>query len=204
MSEVDDYWTRRVEIGRLPLRFEGEQDVALNWHQAREHCGIDHRELGLGTFTGQTEREYVHAKACFLTPDLIVSVAIARPAFGAPASRIGEQVGTVTGSQMRGSIRREFANLQAWYYPTARALILWEVDLWERYRDGKLAEDFILSCLFDGFERELLRVFPDAREAITPHEPNYEDADWGSFLARRGYAPHIDNTYRKLIEQEGK
>jgi hypothetical protein len=32
MNEVDEYWTRRVEIGRLPLPMEGEQDVALIAH----------------------------------------------------------------------------------------------------------------------------------------------------------------------------
>ena len=38
-DELDEYWTRRVEIGRLPLPIEGEQDVILIWHQIPENCG---------------------------------------------------------------------------------------------------------------------------------------------------------------------
>jgi len=29
IDEIDEYSTRRVEVGRLPLPLEGEQDVAL-------------------------------------------------------------------------------------------------------------------------------------------------------------------------------
>lgn len=193
---IDDYWTRQVEIGRLPLPVDCERDVSLIWHQSREQCGFDHRELGLGTFTDKTERVYVHAKACFFTPDLVLSVALS----AAPGAQIGE----VIGSQVRGSTRREFANLQAWYYPTARALMIWEVDLWSRYRDETPAGDFILSCLWNGFETALLREFSDAREIITPHEPDYDHEQWVAFLAACGYAPHIENTYRKFVPQEGK
>ncbi len=40
MNEIfDEYWTRRVEIGRLPLPIEGEHDIALIWHQVPENCG---------------------------------------------------------------------------------------------------------------------------------------------------------------------
>src|SRR5262245_43188610 len=166
MNEIDEYWTRCVEIGRLPLPAEGEQDVSLIWHQVVENCGRGHLELGLGLMEG--ERVYVHAKACYFTPELIVTFAVT-----APNASPGEQVGMVEDVQPRGSIRREFGNLQAWFYPDLKSLVLWECDVW-RGREENPANDFILACLFDGFERELLRVFPDARQVITPHEPNYD------------------------------
>jgi hypothetical protein len=192
-DEIDEYWTRRVEIGRLPLPIEGEQDVALMWHQVPENCGYGQREMGLGVMEDNTERVYAHAKACYFTPEIIITIAVTAPNAGP-----GEQVGVVEEAQRRGSIRREFANLQAWFYPAAGALMLWEVDLW-RGREEDPTQDFLLACLWDGFERELLRVFPDALEIITPHEPNYDSRSWAAFLAERGYAPHVDNTYRKMI-----
>jgi hypothetical protein len=143
-----------------------------------------------------TERVYVHAKACYFTPEIVVTIAITAPNAGP-----GEQVGVVGDAQRRGSIRREFANLQAWFYPDAGALMLWEVDLW-RGREENPTQDFLLACLFDGFERELLRIFPDARQVITPHEPNYPSEQWAAFLAERGYAPYLENTYRKMLKPD--
>lgn len=193
MSETDEYWTRRIEIGRLPLPSEGERDVSLIWHQAPESCGHNHREIGIGTLSGKTERVYVHAKACYFTPDYVVTVAVT-----AGNGKPGEPIGHVEDITPRGSIRREFGNLQAWYYPAVQTLMLWEVDLW-RGREENPAEDFILACLFDGFEHELLRQFPDTREVITPNEPNYDSAQWAAFLDARGYLPHVENTFRRII-----
>jgi len=110
-------------------------------------------------------------------------------------------VGVVEEAQRRGSIRREFANLQACFYPAAVALMLWEVDLW-RGREENPTQDFLLACLFDGFERELLRIFPNARQLITPHEPNYPSEQWAAFLAERGYTPYVENTYSKMLEPD--
>ncbi|HZF41710.1 MAG TPA: hypothetical protein VE715_23025 [Blastocatellia bacterium] len=176
IGEIDEYWTRRVEIGRLPLPIEGDQAASLIWHQVQENCGRGHREIGLGVMKDNTDRVYVHAKACYFTPEIAVTICVT-----APNARPGEQVGVVEDVQRRGSIRREFANLQAWFYPGERALMLWEVDLW-RGREENPTQDFLLACLFDGFERELLRIFPDVRQVITPHEPNYPSEQWAASL----------------------
>jgi hypothetical protein len=80
--------------------------------------------------------------------------------------------------------------------------VLWEVDML-RFGHRDPTQDFILGCLFDGFERELLRVFPETRQVITPHEPNYDSGQWAAFLAERAYTLHIENTYRKTVESPG-
>src|SRR5262245_40573226 len=192
MSEPDNYWTRTLEIGRLPLPVEGEQDVSLVWHQSQEVYERGLSVIGLGEMKGVIRCEYVHAKAVYFVPDLVVTRAIT-----APDARPGEQIGHVEDVQSRGSRRIEFANLHAWFYPHASALMLWEVDLW-RHPEADPRKDFILACLFDGFERELLRVFLDAREVITPHEPNYNSTLWAEFVTQRGYEPWRDSCYRKL------
>ncbi len=198
MSEIEEYYNRPpVEIGRLPLGIEGQQDVFLIRHEAREECGREHRELGLGVMRAANgaviEREYVHAKACYFVPDLVLTVAVT-----APNAAPGEQVGTVEDVHSRGSRRIEFARLQAWYYPDARALMLWECDLWRGAEDEPRG-DFILACLWDEFERELLRVFPGTQEVITTHEPRYDHEQWAAFLAGRGYKAYVENTYRKVL-----
>jgi hypothetical protein len=102
MNDVDEYWNRPpVEIGRLPLGIEGEQYVFLIRHEAREECGREHRELGLGVMRAKDgaviEREYVHAKAGYFVPDLVLTLAITNPN-AAP----GEQLGTVEDVHSRG------------------------------------------------------------------------------------------------------
>jgi len=193
MLEIEEYWTRRVEIGRLPLLGEGEQDVALIWHQAQENCGRGHHEYDLGVMKDNTKRVYVHARACYFVPGIIVTDGIAEP----PAW-LGQQVGVVEDVRPRGSRRVEVANLHSWYYPDAGALMLWEVDIW-RHPEADPRKDFILAVLFDGFERELLRVFPNARQVISPHEPNYPSEQWAEFLLERGYEMWRENMYRKAI-----
>jgi hypothetical protein len=97
--------------------------------------------------------------------------------------------GNVEDAQRHGSIHHEFANLQAWFNPDAGALMFWEVDLW-RGREEDPAQDFLSACLWDDFELELLRLFPDAQEIITPHEPNYDSRSWAAFLIGR---PRLTN-----------
>src|SRR5215510_12788967 len=141
MLEIEEYWTRRVEIGRLPLPGEGEQDVALIWHQVAENCGGGHFELGLDLMKDNTKRVYVHARACYFVPGIIVTGGIVEPGAG-----LGQQVGVAEDVQPRGSRRIQIANLHIWRHPEA---------------DPR--NDFMLAVLFVGFERELLRVFPAAR-----------------------------------------
>src|SRR5262245_60801439 len=98
MFEIDEYWTRSVDIGRLPLPVEGEQDVSLLWHQSEETSERGLREIGLGEMKGVIRREYIHAKACYFVPDIVVTVAVADL-----DARPGEQVGVVEDVKSRGS-----------------------------------------------------------------------------------------------------
>ena len=203
MSEIEEYYNRPLhEIGRLPLGIEGEQDVFLIWHEARETCGREHRELGLGVMRAKDgaviEREYVHAKAVYFVPDLVLTLAITDP-----DAKPGEQVGIVEDVHSRGSRRVEFAGLQAWYYSAVRALMLWECDLW-RGAEADPREDFTLACLWDGFERELLRAFPGAREVIAVDEPKYDHTHFSEFLAARGYEEWRERTFIKRLGESGR
>lgn len=197
-TAIDDYWTQGAEIGRLPLPpRDNERDVSFIWHQSREKYGRGHREIGLGVLRDGGERIYVHAKAVFYSPNIILTVALTPPV----PSDLGEEVGEVMGSRFDGQTRHEIANCQAWYYEREKVLMLWEVDMRANYKESEdPTQDFILSSVWRSFEQALLRELPDVEAILTPgEEPNYEDDQFRAFLQSQGFTPHIENTFRKAL-----
>lgn len=195
---IDDYWDRGEEIGRLPLPpRDNEREVSFIWHQSREKYGRGHREIGLGVLRDNGERVYVHAKAVFYSPKIILTVGLMPPI----ETAIGNEVGEVLGARTEGQTRHEVANCQAWYYEKEKVLTLWEVDMRTNYRESEdPTQDFILSSIWQVFEQKLLREFSDVKTILTPgHEPSYDDEQFRAFLQQQGYAPHIENTFRKIL-----
>ena len=197
-TAIDEYWTRRQEIGRLllPPR-DHERDISFIWHQSREKYGRGHREIGLGVMKDNGERVYVHAKAVFYSPNIILTVGLTPPT----ETAIGKEVGQVLDSRIEGQTRHEVSNCQAWYYEKEKVLMLWEVDMRTNYRESEdPTQDFLLSSIWLAFELALLREFPDVETIITPgHEPDYDDELFRAFLQSLGYSPHIENTFRKIL-----
>jgi hypothetical protein len=184
---VDDYWNKEEFAGRLLFPpHDDERDVFFPWHESRERYGRNHRDLGL-TLREPGERDYIHVKACFYSPRIIVTLALTPPM----QSELGEEIGEVTGSRQEGRNRHDIANCQAWYYPTEKTLMLWEVDLFSSASEEEdPTKDFLLSSLWVLFEKQLLERFPDCERILTPHhEPRYERALFQAFLCERGYTP---------------
>jgi hypothetical protein len=196
---IDDYWTRTEEIGRLPLPpRDDEWDVWFIWHQSVEQYRHGHTEIGL-RLTRAGERDYVHAKAVFHSPRIILTFAVTPPV----PSDLGEEVGQVEDVRQEGQIRHEVASCQAWYYRNERTLMLWEVDMRMDYREEDPSQDFLFSTIWQAFERRLLTEFPDCERILTPGwEPSYEGKQFRAFLASQGFTPHEDNTFIKTISME--
>jgi hypothetical protein len=197
-TAIDDYWTRAEEIGRLPLPpRDDEWDLSFIWHQSREQYGPNHREIGLGVLRERGERVYVHAKAVFYSPEIVVTFALTPP----EPSELGTEIGQVIDSRTRGQLRHEVAGCQAWYYEQARVLMIWEVDMRMDYRDSSgPAQDFVFSSIWHTFERALLREFPDVEAILTPGwEPSYKNEEFRAFLESQGFVPYEENTYRKVV-----
>lgn len=196
-TQIDDYWQQVKPLAKLPLPPQNyEHDVYFLWHQSREKYGRGHKEIGV-TLTETGERVYVHAKAYYSTPKIILTVAVTPPI----QTAIGEEIGHVLDSERRGATHHEVASCQAWYYEKERMLMLWEVDVRSHYSSGDdPSQDFLLVTLWDAFEQALLLEVPDCERIITPGwEPGYEGDQWKVFLSGRGYAPHRDNTCTKTI-----
>jgi hypothetical protein len=199
MEIIDDYYTRTEEIGPLPLPHEREQVIYLLWHQSRESCERGHREIGLGVMRHPCHRVYLHAKACFYTPEIVVTFATNPQLTSDP----DQEIGYVLESEACGRTRHEIGNIQAWYYEKERILMLWEVCLYSHYCEPDPTGDFVLLVLWETFERELLRELPDTEAILTPGwEPKYEPQQWRAFLTEQGYAPHRENTYRKVVKSQ--
>jgi hypothetical protein len=186
-TAIDDYWNKEEFIATLPLPPQDvERDVFFLWHASRERYGRNHKELGL-TLAEPGERDYIHVKACFYSPRIVLTVALTPPA---PGGEFGEEIGEVVGSKNEGQNRHEIASLQAWYYPTEKTLMLWEVDLLGTYgQEQNPTQDFLLSSLWVSFERRLLEQFPDCKRILTPHhEPDYTQELFQAFLKERGFS----------------
>lgn len=80
---------------------------------------------------------------------------------------------------------------QAWYYPAARTLVLWELLLDERFQSEHVLADRNMTTLWRGVEAVLLVRFPETTEIATPSwEPEYTTDAWRQFLVALGYRPH--------------
>lgn len=198
-TTIDDYWQEMKLVARLPLPPQDhENDVFFLWHHSRERYGRDHGEIGI-KITKAGERDYIHVKACFFVPRIILTVALSPPV----KSDLGEEIGHVLDSHQEGSDRYFIAGLQAWYYSDLKMLMLWEVDLFPNYSEADPTQDFLLIILWQSFEQGLLGRFPDCEQIVTPGwEPKYDGEQFRAFLAARGYSPHRENTYHKMIASQ--
>ena len=80
--------------------------------------------------------------------------------------------------------------------------MLWEVLLYHPNAEEDPTQDFLLITLWQTFEQELLKVFPDCERIITPgSEPKYSNTVFRKFLEGRGYSPHQENAFVKTISK---
>ena len=185
----DDYWTDDLALGEVALPRE-RAIVRLRWHQAEERIRDREELLPLQHKTGP--RSYVHARPYVLEPAITLSVGLS------PAPTETGVVGKVLASEWEGMRHREIGQAQAWYYPLDRLLVLWECYLFDAWRRDDPVGDPALAGLWDGFEGELLRRFPEVQRVATPAwEDLYERPTWQTFLTQQGYEPGPPGAFLK-------
>jgi hypothetical protein len=129
-------------------------------------------------------RIYVMARPYILEPDYTLTVGM----YPRPAER--NAIGEVLATEWRGMRQREVGQAQAWFYPSARTLVLWEcfLEAWCRHEDPRTDET--LHALWTGFEGFLLQHAPGVERIVTPSwEPLYDQDKqaWPHFLRSVGY-----------------
>lgn len=193
-NDFDDYWQKTEHIARLQLPPDDrDAEIFFLWHFAQEEYKANYSEIGI-KLPRPSERDYVHVKACYFVPRIVLTVGLTPP----EQDEIGTEIGRVEDSRVTGSDRHFIANLQAWYYRNEKTLMLWEVDLFPRYASDDPTTDFLFGSLWYFFEEKLLELFPDCERIVTPGgEPKYDDAKWKEFLVSRNYDPNYENTFVK-------
>lgn len=143
-------------------------------------------------------REYIHTHPYILVPDITLSAGVFAPP--APDAAIGsiEQVA------WKGMRVIQIGNGQTWYYPTDGTLILWELELWSRFRmHVDPAQDPPLLSCWVSFEAYLRARFPESRQIATPSwEPGVAPDVWHAFLTSLGFVPYPASplAFVKLLE----
>jgi len=103
----------------------------------------------------------------------------------------------------KGSSREQrLADSQAWWYPTERAIVLWELLpasplAWRPDTDPR--EDFVLRSLWLAYERFLLDRFPAAQRFLTTWEDEFARPDWEGFLRTVSYERTAPAVFSKSV-----
>ena len=179
-AELDSYWNTNKVLGDGII--DGERAlIRLKLHHSQER--YFHREELFPIATPSGTRTYFHAKPYILIPDMTLTFAPYR--HPAPDGSIGKVINT----DVTKLKPRDIGNAQAWYYPTEKALVLWECFLEAPYRQKDPRADKLHTFLWQGFEQTLRHQLPDVTRIYTTFEPLYEWPAFTQFLESQGYHP---------------
>lgn len=167
--------------------------VRLRVHESNESYFLSQREI-IPLSSSQGTRRSFQGQPYTLAPEFLVTVDL----FPHPGP--GGQIGTVAESSVAGLRHQQLGTMQAWFYPADQALIVWEVDLHDRYRTEPPAEDGLLSTLWQNWEQFLLSRCPEAEFIATPSvEPDYHPDPWQEFLETQGYQQADERAFLKEV-----
>jgi hypothetical protein len=191
ISDFDSYWTHNLVIG------EGEIErhkslIRLHRHRSEERAYHGESLFPIDIKRGDTKTCF-HAKPYILIPRMTLTIGLTKP------KADSDEIGRVIGSDVKHLQEQEVGNAQAWYYPTDKALVLWECYLYEPYRKEDPRKDPLLATIWQGFEETLLKELPDTTRIYTTYEPIYDRPVYQTFLAMQGYRPMKKVAFRKEV-----
>jgi hypothetical protein len=209
-SDFDSYWTHNLVIG------EGEIErhkslIRLHMHRSEERTYHGESLFPIDIKRGDT-KTYFHAKPYILIPQMTLTILIPQMTLTILIPQMtltigltkpkadSDEIGRVIGSDVKHLQEQEIGNAQAWYYPTDKALVLWECYLYEPYRKEDPRKDPLLATIWQGFEETLLKELPDTTRIYTTYEPIYDRPVYKTFLAMQGYRQIIKVAFRKEVK----
>jgi hypothetical protein len=194
----DSYWTHNPVIGEGDVQGHNAL-IRLHLHQSEEpyfhseelfpiaaHLPGNHPPHG-------ATRTYFHAKPFILLPQMTITFGLTKP------KADSREIGRVIGSDVKHLQEQEIGNAQAWYYPTEKALVLWECYLHQPYRQKDPRKDALLATIWQGFEKTLLKELPETTKIFTTYEPIYDRPVYQTFLAKQGYHPTAKVAFVKEV-----
>ena len=197
----DDFWTERHPFftAQLPAYYRKPQQIHGRFHTSdEEYSPSRHEIIPLSERRGQ--RTYVLMQPYVLQPKLTFTVGVYnRPKqYADQESPIGKVIGA---PQAQGFREVEVGNAQAWYYPAEKTIVLWECFFYDDFRKHPMATDPNMLNLWKGFERWLLRQFPDTSTlATTTHDPIADSIEeYQTFLKSLGYSRIAKTAFGKKV-----
>jgi hypothetical protein len=142
------------------------------------------------------QRTYVNMHPYIEEPNVILNVGIPTQGYADTTA-----IGHVRGTRVEGFRQTKVGNIQAWYYPESKVLILWECFL-ERFLRGStpLMQDNNMHQLWQQAEQHLQAKFPQAERVVTPFDdPLFAREEYQTFLRTLGYEPVARVAYGKLL-----
>jgi hypothetical protein len=179
--DFDSYWTHNLVIGEGEIE-KHKSLIRLHLHQSEETYEYSIENL-FRISSRRGSRIYFHAKPYILIPQMTLTIGLTKP------KADSNEIGRVIGSDVTKLQEREIGNAQTWYYPTDKALVLWECYQVEPYRKEDPRNDALLATIWEGFEKALLKELPDTTKIYTTYEPIYDRSMYKTFLAKQGYHP---------------
>jgi hypothetical protein len=171
----DPYWTHNPVIGEGDVQGQNSL-IRLHLHRSEERAYHGESLFPIAVKRGDT-KIYFHAKPYILIPRITLTVGLTRP------KADSDEIGRVIGSDVTKLQEREIGNAQAWYYPSEKALVLWECYPYEQYAKQDPRIDPLLATLWQGFETALLKELPETARIYTTYEPIYDRSVFTTFLA---------------------
>jgi hypothetical protein len=197
----DDFFTERIALctAQFPTYYRRPQEVLGRVHTSQErYRGTRHEIIPIREQQGT--RTYVLMHPYVQEPRLTLTVGVYNQPrqYADQESPIGEVIGTPHIEEFREA---QVGNAQAWYYPTERAIVLWECFFEERFRKDPLPDDPNMQNLWQTFERYLLTKFPQASTLATPWNDPIADSidDYQAFLKTLGYSPLAQGAFGKKV-----
>jgi hypothetical protein len=194
MIEDDAYWSHDLVLGEA--RVGDELSLVRGKVHVSDEAYRDQHTLFPLTHA-QGERTYVQAWSYILEPTTTLTVDLI------PSPTTASAIGEVTDAAWTGLQPRRLGTAQAWAYPADRLLVLWECVLDDWVRQDSPLTDPVLTTVWTGFERVLIRWFPGAERIATPSwEDLYERPAWQQFLAGQSYTPLTPGWFVKAVASE--
>jgi len=198
IGDHDPFWTDHAELFKGIFRYYREKPEAVHakFHRSEEKYHREKDEI-IPLAHPKGTRTYVMMHFYTVEPNIYLTFNV-RPKVYAD---LGEVLGKVQSSEVRGLREQQIGNAQAWYYPADHTIVLWECFFDRQFRDTALLKDDNMKTLWQQVEVALSGFFPDSTQIVTPFsDPLYSIEEYQTFLRALGYQPVAQAAFGKPLK----
>jgi hypothetical protein len=189
---VDDFWTYDIALfagvfsyyRNTPRPVRGKIHASEESYELMGRSEQDIRPIP----TRRGTRTYVMLHPYVFEPILTLTVGLYKKP--KQYADMGEAIGETVGQPKQEGVREvQIGSSQAWYYHQDKIIEIWECFLDSRFRKHPLVDDPHMHRLWQGFERWLVKQFPEATRIVTPFNDPIAHSleEYQEFLRSLGY-----------------